>query len=243
VASDSFSVMGIISTNNNYGWTSSLPNQVTMEFLRFLSSSPSRTVALDIGAAYGVATIAALRTGAEVIANDIDEIHLQSIVRQAEMEDQVSRLETIRGYFPGELNFEELRAIHCSNVLHFLTGTEIEEGARDMHSWLKPAGKIFIQVGTIYAGHIKKLLPTFEKRRRSGSRWAGETNHAKAFVMPEFVSATPTFMNYMDADPLVEAFESAGFVTEKAWYYTRDGAPDLVKNDGREFFGYIGIKP
>jgi ribosomal protein L11 methylase PrmA len=50
-----------------------------MEFLRFLSSSPSRTVALDIGAAYGVATIAALRTGAEVIANDIDEIHLQSI--------------------------------------------------------------------------------------------------------------------------------------------------------------------
>jgi hypothetical protein len=49
-------------------------------------------------------------------------------------------------------------------------------------------------------------------------------------------------MNYLDSSPLVDAFEAAGFQTEKAWYYTRTGLPEVFHNDGRENFGYIGRK-
>ena len=49
-------------------------------------------------------------------------------------------------------------------------------------------------------------------------------------------------MNYLDGPSLIEAFESARFITERAWYYTRHGLPEVFKNDGREHFGYIGRK-
>jgi hypothetical protein len=57
-----------------------------------------------------------------------------------------------------------------------------------------------------------------------------------------FRAATPEFMNYLDGSALVEAFEAARFQTEKAWYYTRTGLPEIFLNDGREHFGYIGCK-
>jgi hypothetical protein len=126
-------------------------------------------------------------------------------------------------------------------VLHFLRGNEIEEGARRMHSWLRPGGMIFVQVGTIYAGHIRRLEPLFEERRRQRVRWAGETECARDYVLADFREVTPMFMNYLDGPPLVEAFESAGFQTLRAWYYTRTGLPEVFRNDGREHFGYIGI--
>jgi 2-polyprenyl-3-methyl-5-hydroxy-6-metoxy-1,4-benzoquinol methylase len=230
----------IVPTHNGYGWTSEEPNQITREWLRFLERGCERPLrALDIGAGWGVATIPGLQTRATIIANDLDKVHLQAIHDKAVELGLEDRLETVAGRFPFDFPFAELDAIHCSNMLHFLRGEEIVLGARLMHKWLRRGGQVFIQVGTIFAGHITRLLPIFEQRRRNGILWAGETDQAKEYVMNEFSDATPAFMNYLDAPPLISAFEAAGFRTERAHYYTRTGCPKPFICDGREHFGII----
>ena len=234
---------GVIRTHNGFGWTSNVPNQITCALLADLNGSVDRSVTvLDIGAGLGVATLPLLETGATVLANDLEVSHLDVIRAEAEKRGCTDRLICKVGRFPTELQFEELDTIHCSNVLHFLSGEEIEVGAQLMRKWLKEDGRVYIQVGTIYAGHITRLLPIFEERRKQGVRWAGETEHARDLVHPEFADVVPQFMNYLDAEPVIQAFEDAGFKTEKAWYYTRNALPEVFRSDGREHFGYIGRK-
>jgi predicted SAM-dependent methyltransferase len=184
-----------------------------------------------------------LESGARVIALDLEASHLASITQQAEHRSVADRLTTVVGQFPDSLRFEELDAIHCSNVLHFLPGEEIESGAAKMYEWLKPGGKVFLQVGTVYAGHIKQLLPIFEESRRSSVKWAGETHRAREFVASDFRDATPAFMNYLDEFPVLETFKASGFCIEKGWYYTRNGLPESLRSDGREHYGLIAAKP
>ena len=232
----------IIPTQNAYGWTSEVPNQITCELLHALPEFGVKPVVLDIGAGLGVATLPLLQAGAQVIANDIDTCHLATISKAATKSGCGERLTTVLARFPENLSLDDLDAVHCSNVLHFLHGEEIVAGAQRIHEWLRPGGRVFVQVGTIFAGHIRKLAPEFERRRHAGVTWAGETARAKDFVLPAFRNLTPEFMNYLDGPPLVEAFESAGFTTERAWYYTRHCLPEVFVNDGREHFGYIGRK-
>jgi SAM-dependent methyltransferase len=233
----------IIPTRNAYGWTSAVPNQITCEVVRALPEFGARPVVLDIGAGLGVATLPLLEAGARVVANDIEICHLAAISNAAAKSGRSEQLTTVLGKFPEELSLDGLDAVHCSNVLHFLRGNEIVAGAQRIHEWLRPGGRVFVQVGTIFAGHIRELAPEFERRRRAGVVWAGETYRARDFVLPAFRDLTPEFMNYLDGPPVVEAFESAGFITERAWYYTRYGLPEVFVNDGREHFGYIGRKP
>lgn len=234
----------IVDTHNGFGWTSTVPNQITVALIAWLSTLKEQApLVLDIGAGLGVGTFPMLEAGARVIALDLEASHLASIRQEATRRLVSDRLTTVIGEFPGSLRFEELDAIHCSNVLHFLPGTRIDTGAAEMYDWLKPGGRVFLQVGTVYAGHIKRLLPVFEERRRSGIKWAGETNLAREFVAVEFRGATPVFMNYLDEIPVVEAFKAAGFLLENGWYYTRNGLPDRLRSDGREHYGLIAEKP
>jgi len=234
----------IVDTHNGFGWTSTVPNQITVALVEWLSTLREQVpLVLDIGAGLGVGTFPMLEAGARVIALDLETSHLDSIRQEATRRSLADRLTTVVGEFPGSLQFEELNVIHCSNVLHFLPGSQIEFGATRMYDWLKPGGKLFLQVGTVYAGHIKRLLPIFEERRRSGVKWAGETDLAREFVAAEFSGATPTFMNYLDEIPVVEAFKAAGFHLENGWYYTRNGLPERLRSDGREHYGLIANKP
>ena len=235
--------MEIIDTKNAYGWTTTIPNQITVALLDFISEAGPGATVLDIGCGFGVATLPALAAGVRVIANDLDAAHLESVKDQAVKRGFGDRLATVAGSFPDDLHFENLTAIHSSNVLHFLDGEEIERGAVRMSEWLRPGGKVFIQVGTIYAGHIRALLPVFEAREQRGVKWAGEVANARDYVHPQFRTAIPDRMNFLTGPPLVAAYEQAGFDIEQAWYYTRTGLEPPLTNDGREHFGLIASKP
>jgi SAM-dependent methyltransferase len=233
----------IVHTHNGYGWTSTVPNQITVAILEWLANLKQQApLVLDIGAGLGVGTFPMLEAGARVIALDLEASHLDSIRQEATRRSVADRLTTVVGEFPGSLRFEELAAIHCSNVLHFLPGSQIETGATRMYEWLRPGGKVFLQVGTIYAGHIKRLLPIFEDRRSCEVKWAGETHNAKDYVADAFRDATPNFMNYLDGPPLIELFNAVGFDIDESRYYTRHGLPITLQNDGREHFGIIATK-
>ena len=67
----------IVYTHNGLGWTSTIPNQITCEWLDFIHKGQEQPMrVLDIGAGFGVASIPALKHGARVIANDIERSHL-----------------------------------------------------------------------------------------------------------------------------------------------------------------------
>jgi SAM-dependent methyltransferase len=233
-----------VTTDNGYGWTSAVPNQISLLCCTWIRAFPRVLPAiLDIGSGFGVATIPMLEAGARVTALDLEETHLEVIRQEAVRRGLDDRLTIVAGAFPGYQSFEGLDAIHCSNVLHFLSGAEIEIGAEKMRKWLKPGGKVFIQVGTIYAGHVSKLLPLFEQRRSIGTIWAGETRSARSFVSPDYSDAIPTFMNFLDDVSVTGAFKTAGFEIVQSWYYTRHGLPEALHSDGRENFGLIASSP
>ena len=68
---------GIQPTVNRLGWSGTIVNEISREFVRFVGGC-GRPV-LDIGAAYGVATHPALAAGAVVIANDLALEHLAEL--------------------------------------------------------------------------------------------------------------------------------------------------------------------
>ncbi len=71
-----------IRTLNNQGFMGAYPSDPYMQaFIKFAPQGPGP--ALDIGAAYGVASLEALKGGAKVIANEVDGRHLDILKSRA----------------------------------------------------------------------------------------------------------------------------------------------------------------
>jgi polyketide synthase PksL len=64
-------------TRNRTGWTSNVLNELSELFVAF--AAQTQRPVLDIGAAYGVASLPALAAGATVYANDADPSHLATL--------------------------------------------------------------------------------------------------------------------------------------------------------------------
>lgn len=111
-------------TLNRRGRTSDQPNEYSRMFCEFAATAALPV--LDIGAAFGVSTLPALAAGARVVANDLEPRHLEVLLERTPADDR-ARLTLLRGCFPHDLEFEDgsLSAIHASNLLNYLTGSEI----------------------------------------------------------------------------------------------------------------------
>src|SRR5262245_32852905 len=112
---------GLIPTLNQMGWMTVGLDAFSQAFVDFAPTAPGPV--LDIGAAYGVASIAALNKGARVIANDLDPRHLE-ILRDNAPSAYARNLSLRPGAFPDELDFEEdsLGGILACRILHFFDG-------------------------------------------------------------------------------------------------------------------------
>ena len=100
------------------GWAATQLSPLSETFVAFSSQAPGPV--LDIGGAPGLASLAALKAGAEVIANDLE----------AALFPSEARFRIVTGRFPGGLHFDPstLGAVHASNVFHFLTGNQLDAG-------------------------------------------------------------------------------------------------------------------
>lgn len=229
-------------TLNLMGFMTSWIDPYTEAFVKFAPFAPGPS--LDIGASYGIATLAALETGADVIACDPDRRHLE-ICSQRTPSNQRSRLRLLQGSLPNQINLEEesVGAILCSRVLHFLTGQEIEESVFNMFRWLCPGGRIYLIADTPYNGFLKSFLPLYKARKLQGDLWPGQIDNFPEFMPTELAPSLPSFFHTLDPDILVRVCTQVGFRVERVGFIARiDYLPD-AQDDGREGVGLIACKP
>lgn len=231
---------GFVKTLNNMGFMTSVLDPYSQAFVDFAPHGPGP--ALDVGTAYGVAALAALEAGANVIANDLDARHLQILQNRAPALLQ-SKLSLAPGDFPRSLHFQDgsLGAVLICRVFHFFSPEVIEESVRTLFRWLAPGGKAFIVTETPYVRTLKSFIPVYEQRRKDGALWPGLVNVAE--VDPALCAALPERMNLLDPDVLTRVFRQAGFKVEKVGTMARTDFPERLQLDGRESVGIIGVKP
>lgn len=231
-------VPGLVPTMNNTGWMTESLDEISTGFARYAGSIEDEV--LDVGCAYGIATLAALEAGARVFASDIDPRHLGILERRvpAGMRDRV-RCQT--GALPGvDFDAGAFGAVLASRVLHFLSGDDVELTVRKIHAWLKPGGRAYLVVDSPYTGPWRIYSDDYERRKAQGDPWPGLVADYAQFL-PEGAdpSAHPDFINPMDPDTLERVCESAGFEILEA-RFLRGGTEHAT---GREHAGVVAVKP
>lgn len=225
-------------TRNKTGWTSNVPNELSQLFIAY-SASTTQPV-LDIGAAFGVATIPALAAGATVLANDSDPDHLAALEGLTPPRLR-PRLRLLPGRFPHDLDLpaQSLAAVHASNILHFLTSDELVAGFQKIAAWLAPGGRLFVQAGTPYQQPFAALVPLYEARVAAGNPWPGWVEDARAISTHKKLSQIPRSLHLLDELVLRRLATSADLQIERLWTYRRHDLPRSMHLDGREGVGLV----
>ncbi|MFK4467822.1 amino acid adenylation domain-containing protein [Bacillus sp. RC252] len=201
---------------------------------------------LDIGCAYGVASIAALERGATVFAMDLEQKHLDILEQRVE-DYYRDRLTLKQGKLP-DVDFEDGRfsAIHASRVIHFLSPDDVRLTLRKMYRWLKPGGKIFLSTDSPYFGYWQAKAPEYEQRKREGDPWPGFIENVGAYFDPSVVAGGPHLINVLDPDVFERECLLAGFIVEKHGYFEAVGIDQSAQHShasGMEHVGIIARKP
>ncbi|MCB2108337.1 MAG: class I SAM-dependent methyltransferase [Rhodobacteraceae bacterium] len=233
-------IRGMVPTLNNTGFMSMHMNGCVQAFVDFASTCTSEV--LDMGCAFGIATHAALATGARVLACDMEPRHLDAVTEQTPL-DERSRLRTQAATLPGaEFPDGSFGAILCSRVIHFLTGPDIEQSITKFHRWLAPGGKLFLITDTPYSGYWKAHAPIYEEKKRAGELWPGFIADTSVYL-PASSTRSSGFLNPCDPEILERVCREAGFVIESAAYIgrvTESGATPLP--DARDHAAVIARK-
>jgi len=231
-------------TLNGTGFMFKILDEFADDFIHFAGQAEDSV--LDLGCAYGVATIAALEGGATVTACDLEQQHLDILVENTP-EKLRAKLTCVAGELPSGVTFPEdsFSAILCSRVLHFLDGSAIDASVRHMYSWLKPGGRLYLVADTPY-GIWRKLIPSFEYKKEKNERWPGLMigleNYLPSVPQDRPIDGPP-FMNLLDPELLTRICTDAGFTVRRASFIDRSDFTGLGKMDGRENAGISAVKP
>jgi hypothetical protein len=227
----------LIKTLNKMGFMTEWIDPYTADFIDFSIKAPGPC--LEIGAAYGIATLKVLDKGAFIVANDLSADHLKILSEKASCN---KNLVLIPGKFPKNLNFceQSLGAVLSSRVFHFFPGKLIDSGLKLIFKWLRPNGKLFFISETPYLNDYKNFIPVFEKRKSRKVRWPGVIKDVS--VYSSRAAQIPSFLNLLDPDILNAALQRAGFSVEKIGTIARPDYPADLTLDGRESVGAIAIK-
>lgn len=210
-------IPGLIPTLNNTGWMTEGLDRVSQAFVDYAATTEHEC--LDIGCAYGVATLPALAGGAHLLACDIEPRHLEILAQRTPAEDR-ARLRCQTGAMP-DIKFPpgSFGAILCARALHFLKGGDIGLTVLKMHEWLVPGGRIFLVADGPYAGPWYKHAAEYERRKAAGCPWPGFVEDYRA-LLPATANPDehPSFINPLDPDILRRVVTAARFeVLEATW--------------------------
>jgi SAM-dependent methyltransferase len=235
-------IKGLVPTLNDKGFMFEVLDDYAEDFIR--ESGRNEAEALDIGCAYGIATIGALAAGASVTACDMDQRHLEVLKSRAPAASQ-DRLSLQTGELPNiDLPDNHFGTILCSRVLHFLPGDDIDASVRNMYRWLKPGGKLYLVADTPW-GIWRKFIPTWEANTANAERWPGAMIKPINYLPfePSSDDIGPPFMNLLDPQLLTRCCEEAGFIVDTAGFIDRSDFGGNGRMDGRENCGVAAHKP
>jgi SAM-dependent methyltransferase len=197
--------------------------------------------ALDIGCAYGVATLAALARGARVCASDMERQHLDVLVERTPPA-QRERLRTVVGVLPGiEFPDASFDVILASRVIHFLSRDDVRRALSAMAGWLKPGGRLYLVADTPYMPSWSQIVPAYEAARLAGDPWPGYiADFERVIARRPGGMPGPRFLNTLDPDILARECRRAGLHVERTSFFgmQRLGAASI----GREHAGCVALK-
>ena len=232
---------------------------------------------LDIGCAMGLNVQAAVEEmgasgaagGVRVLAADFEPRHLEYVDALG-----CPGVRTVHCKLPAETPDDEVRAhgglsaVLLSEVLHFLTGAEIDASLAWAFGALVPGGKLFITACSPHynmgAEKNRLLLRRQREERRRGNRWplspdddfsplrlGGDAapsvdptpdNTYKSAFGVDVSGEMPTSLHCLEFE-LVDACRAAGFQCLEAALRWRDGYPESLRLDGRETIQIVAMKP
>jgi len=234
-------IEGRIATKNRYGFMFTEIDGASLQFIKDCESYHGTVV--DIGCAYGVATLPVLENcDANIIAIDLSLEHLE-ILRQAAPSDKSEKLKTVMGRFPEDIEFEDssIDAMHSSHVFHFVNGVETEKALAKILGALKPCGKLYINTASIYFPPVSPFLSEYEDRVNRGERWPGEIYDLQKFVPQEDLPYVPDFFNVYKISEFENLLITAGFTVEKIFYHDPKNQK-LLASGGRAVIAAIVSK-
>lgn len=234
---------GLIVTLNRMGYMLSIPDEFNQAFIDFASHAEGPV--LDIGAAYGLATLKALENGAYVVSNDLDERHLE-ILKSKTPPQFLDRLELKPGRIPHGVDFPQnsFSAVLASRVLNFLLPEEMEIAVREIFRWLKPGGRFFILGGTPDMQTFRRFYPLYAERKAKGLPYPGFIDHIPRYVLEPEVDELPESILLFDEDLIRNSLENAGFRIDKIGYSSVISLdPDNLGGNIPDTIGAVAIKP
>ena len=235
---------GIVPTLNRTGIMLETLTPCSQSFAEYAGQCEGEV--LDIGCAYGVATVAALEQGARVLAMDMAQPHLDILAERIRKEAK-HRLVTQKGLLP-DIDFEEERfgAIHASRVIHFLTPEDVQKSLQKMYRWLQPGGKLFLVSDSPYVGYWASKASEYEARKAAGDLWPGYIDDVSKYFNKKDIDGAPSIINPLDPDIFSRECIAVGFDIEKVEFFEAPGI-DLeiigAKKTGREHAGIVAVKP
>lgn len=228
-------------TLNGTGYMIRTLDRLSGEFVDF-AATEAPGPALDIGAAYGVATLEALDRGARVIANDIEPGHLEILATRVPAE-HLDRLMLLPGAFPDGVSLDEgsIGALLAARVLHMFDGPQIERSATLMFESLAAGGKAFVisEASTFF--RYPQLREKYEQQLSSGQHWPGFVTGVRE-LLPEEAEHVPDQVHFLTPDVLTSVFKDAGFVVEWCDFYQRNTGGDGPWYQRRRSVGLIARK-
>ena len=242
--------------NPSGGFTTTPCDPVSQKFLAHAASSAQcGGKVLEIGAAFGAATLEAISKGATVFCNDIDPENL-AVVRQRYLAATDNPLDSITGddskliLIPGELPQDLIGlpqkyfdAILICRVLHFFSGAQIDESIALLSKLLAPGGKIYIVCETPFLKNWQRFIPEFHRRVERGIEWPGEITNPAEYESSGRAASLPKFVHWITKEILERSLARAGFAIEHVEYINRSGQfPEdlLLPEHGKESVGAIG---
>jgi len=149
------------------------------------------------------------------------------------------------GHFPKELFFEPgtLHSVHISNVVHFLTGRQLERGLASVARWLKPGGRLYLQAVTPFQAIFEGFWEEYARRVEAGVRWPGYIAKLSVYARHRQFSQMPRAVHLLDDMVLRRAAEAVGLEVEHCWLFQRADQPKEIRLDGRESVALIARAP
>ena len=205
-------------------------------------SASCKNPVLDIGAAYGSASLKALAAGASVFANDMDSRHLEKLAGSASSE-QRTRLQFLPGRVPDclDLGQNSVGAALCSRVLHFLDLADLQQTVDLLYHSLVPGGRLFIAEDSPFLGNSRAFIPEYRRRCLEGLEWPGYVEDVRKYRDIHNDMCPPIF-HFFDVESLSYLCQQAGFTIVESSLFPRHNYPDEVRLDGREGVGIVAAK-